>query len=290
MFLRTVRKIAFLTVNIWSERDFLKLFYYGTTGQLLDLDKPKTFCDKLNWLKLYYRRIEFSTMVDKVSAKDFVASIIGNNYIIPNIQVFKSVDEIDIINLPQQFVIKCSHDSGGVYICRDKHNFDFKTVKKKLNKALTNNFVKYTKEYPYKNVKPQILIEELLSDGYDDLDDYKFYCFSGKAIYCQVISGRNKFETVEFYDRNWKLQPFVGLNLEKIHVRKTHRACPENFNEMLYVADKLSSSIDTPFVRIDLYNIKGKIYFGEITFFPASGMGCFYPKEWNERLGELISI
>lgn len=238
-----------------------------------------------------YHKEEFTQLVDKVAAKDYVATTIGKQYIIPTIAVYNSVDEIDLDALPEQFVIKCTHDSGGVFICRNKSVFNVSTVKAKIKRSLESNFVKYTKEYPYINVKPRIIVEELLTESNkEDIEDYKFYCFNGVAKYCQIIANRSERETVDFYDRDWQHQPFVGLNLDVIHLSTIERQKPASYDEMLQVADKLASSIDSPFVRIDLYNIKGKIYFGEITFFPASGMGSFYPEEWNEKIGDMIKL
>lgn len=261
-------------------------------GYWMDWNNPKSFCEKLQWLKIYDKHPEYTKMVDKVAAKEYVAGIIGEQYIIPTLAVYNSAEEINFDALPNQFVLKCTHDSGSLVICRDKSIFDCEATRKKMRKGLKRTYIIQNREYPYKNVHRRIIAETYLKTGNSkDLIDYKFFCFNGKAEFCQMITNRNTHETIDFYDRAWIHQPFTGLISTK---QKTPPQkivdMPEHYKKMVDIADKLSSSITAPFVRIDLYNIHGNIYFSEITFFPKSGLGFFRPNEWNNKLGELIEL
>ena len=259
-------------------------------GYWNDWDSPKTFSEKLQWLKVYNKHPEYTKMVDKLAAKDYVAGIIGKEYIIPTLAVYNTVDEIDFNKLPNQFVMKCTHDSGGLVVCREKSKLNEDDVRKKMRDGLKRSYTVKNREYPYKDVPRRIIVEQYMEDeNCYELKDYKFFCFGGKAEYCQVIENRSTEETIDFYDREWKHQPFIGLNPTAHHAPTAHQA-PMAYEEMFEIADKLSSSIAAPFVRIDLYNINGRIYFGEITFFPASGMKKFRPDEWNYIFGDLIKL
>lgn len=280
------RTIAYLL----PDKLYLSIKFRTRMGYWMDWNNPKTFCEKIQWLKVYNKHKEYTEMVDKYAAKEYVSKHIGSEYIIPTIGIFKSVDEINFSTLPNQFVLKCTHDSGGLVVCKDKANLNIKSVKNKLRKGLKRTYVVQNREYPYKNVPRRIIAEQYLqTNSGSDLIDYKFFCFNGKAEYCQVIANRSTDESIDFYDRNWKHQEFIGL-LPTAHHAPTAHHMPKNYDKMLEIADKLASDIPAPFVRIDLYNIVGKIYFGEITFFPATGMGVFRPSEWDLRLGELIRL
>ena len=288
IFLWVLMKIGW----ILSDKLYLKCLYYLSMGKILNLDNPITFCEKIQWLKLYNRKHEFTNLVDKLAVKDYVSSLIGNEYVIPTIGIFENPNDIDFENLPDQFILKTTHGggSGGIVICRDKNKFDQKKALEKLQKSLRLDIYKYYREWPYQNVHRRIIAEPFLSDGKnDDLVDYKFFCFGGKAKYCQVIMDRSTEETIDFFDREWNHQEFIGLSPTVHHSFKKHDK-PLHYNDMLKIADELASSVRAPFVRIDLYNILGKIYFGEITFFPASGIGRFKPDYWDEILGDLINI
>lgn len=279
-----IDRIAFLL----SDKTLIKLKFRLYLGYWIDLDNPKTFCEKLQWLKLHNRKSIYTKMVDKISVKDYVSSIIGSEYIIPTIATFDSVEEIDWNVLPNQFVIKCAHDSGGIVVCKDKSHLDIEASKRKIKWGLNRRYYYQNREWPYKNVPRRILAEQYINDDcFNELFDYKFYCFDGKPMYCQVIRDRFTNETIDFYDMDWNHLPFVGLNQSAsnglISVEK-----PDALPTMIDICSKLSSNI--PFVRIDLYYVKGMVYFGEITFFPASGFGSFTPEEWNSKLGKLINI
>lgn len=269
---------------------YLSIKFRTRLGYWMDWSKPETFGEKLQWLKIYDRHPEYTQMVDKVTAKDYAADIIGKEYIIPTLDIYNSVDEIDFNKLPNQFVLKCTHDSGGQVICKDKNKLDVENVKKKLRKGLKRTYIIQNREYPYKNVPRRIIAEKYMQNGTDsELTDYKFFCFNGKARYCQVIADRHTDETIDFYDREWKHQPFIGLQPNAHHALTLHQA-PDNYEIILNLVDKLAEKIASPFVRIDFYVINSHPYFGEITFFPASGIGVFKPQEWNLKLGEMIKL
>lgn len=260
-------------------------------GYELNLKHPRTFCEKLQWLKLYDRRPEYTTMVDKYAVKQYVADIIGEEYIIPTFGVWDKVEDIDWQSLPNQFVMKCTHDSGGLIICKDKSQLDIEEAKQKLNKSLCYNYYLNGREWPYKNVPRRIIAEKFMAPEKTpvpkDLPDYKFFCFNGEPKYCQVIRDRNTKETIDFYDMDWKHQEFVGLNPVACN-GLTPVACPENLDEMKDICRKLAKDIS--FVRVDLYVIDDRKYFGELTFYPTSGFGVFTPDEWNDRLGDLLTL
>lgn len=286
-FIRIKRALVYRSARLFSDRKYLEILFPLRIGYPLNLDHPKTFNEKLQWLKLHDHRPEYTQMVDKVEAKKYVANIIGEEYIIPTLEVFESAEDIDFDIMPDQFVLKCTHDSGSVIVCRDKSKLDKKKTKKILAKALNNNYFYAKREYPYKDVKPRILAEQYLEnpDG-SALKDYKFYCFDGAPVYCQVISDRQTRTSMDFFDRNWLHQPFHKTKgypfAEKLPKR------PINHALMLNLAARLSSG--HPFLRVDFYEIDGQVYFGELTFYPASGMGAFSPMEWDYKFGELIHL
>lgn len=281
-----LEKLSFLI----PDKPYLQMMYRLHMGKKLNLKNPKTFNEKLQWLKLYNRKPEYTIMVDKVKAKEYVANIIGEDYIIPTLGVWDDPDDIDFDALPDQFVLKCNHNSGkGMCICRDKSKLDIPKVKAELRKGLKENYFLHGREWPYKDVPRKILAEKFMVDEDEpELRDYKFFCCNGEPKYCQVISDRSTDEKIDFYDMDWnRLLGLLGL-ADNIH-NSDHDICrPSSFEEMKVFAKKLSKNI--PFSRIDFYEINHRLYFGEITFFPASGFGCFRPDEWNERMGELIVL
>lgn len=286
-------RIALLIKNArWCKSDekYLKKLFKLKVGKVLDLDNPQTFSEKLQWLKLYNRKPEYTQMVDKVEVKKYVANIIGEEYIIPTLGVYNSVDEIDFEALPNQFVLKTTHGGGGggVVVCKDKSTLNIADCKRKLQRSMKQNIYWHLREWPYKDITPRIIAEKLLEvAGSEDLPDYKFYCFNGEPRYCQVIRDRNSKETIDFYDMEWNHMPFVGLN-PIAENGLTPVARPAHLENMLEICKKIAN--DIPFARIDLYLVNETEYFGEITFYPASGMGTFRPQEWNIKLGELIDI
>lgn len=269
-----------------SDKSFLKVTYRIRMGKKLDLDNPKTFNEKLQWLKLYNRKPEYTPMVDKFDVKKHVAEKIGEEYIIPTIGVWDKFEDIDFDNLPERFVLKCTHDSGGLAICKEKSTFDTQQAKAKLEKHLKNNFYYFGREWPYKNIKPRIIAEKYIEEGQGELKDYKFMCFNGKVQCTFVCSDRftEKGLHVTFFDRDWNVMPFersypsVKEGLPK----------PLNYQKMIELAEILSK--DIPFVRVDFYEVDNQIFFGELTFFPGNGTEPFSPEIWDLKLGEWIDL
>lgn len=266
---------------------YLKIFYKKKIGKKLNLKNPQTFNEKMQWLKLNDRKEIYTTMVDKYDVKKYVANIIGEEYIIPTIGVYDNFDNINFDELPNKFVIKCTHDSGGVVVCKDKSTFNIEIARKKINDCLKKNFYYLGREWPYKNVKPRIIIEKFLEDEKnEDLIDYKIMCFNGKAQCSFLCLNRRSKEglNVDFYDLNWNKMPFERHYKQSNIVMEK----PENYDLMIELAEKLAKNI--PFVRVDFYDIKGKVYFGELTFYPGSGMEEFNPEEWDKKLGDLLVL
>lgn len=266
---------------------FIKLHFRLSLGYSLNLNNPKTFSEKLQWLKFNDLHDEYAKMVDKIEAKKHVASIIGDEYIIPTLAVWNNVDDIDWDSLPESFVIKPTNDSGGLIICKNKSDFDIDKAKERIKHFGKRDYSRVSKEYPYKNVPHRFIAEEYKEDesGFE-LKDYKFFCFNGRAEFCQVIRGRSSKMTIDFFDRNWKHQPFHEPKAFPFSKEEITR--PINYDKMLKIASALSKGI--PFIRVDLYNIHGKIYFGELTFFPTSGFGGFDPIEWDKKLGDMLIL
>jgi hypothetical protein len=255
----------------------------------LNLRNPKTFNEKIQWLKLHDRKPEYSKLVDKVTAKEIVGEIIGKEYIIPTLGVWNCFDEINFDLLPNQFVLKCTHDSGTILICKNKNLFNKKTAKRKLTKALKSNYYWMWREWPYKDVKPRIIAEEFLNDDVsDDLFDYKFMAFNEKVRSTFVCSNRNYKGNlnVTFFDLEWNRLPFERTYYQSpIEIEK-----PINYELMLKLTERLVKEIHSSFVRIDFYEVNGKIYFGEVTFFPGSGLESFQPVEWDYKFGEWLEL
>ena len=227
-------------------------------------------------------------MVDKIEAKKYVARIIGKEYIIPTLGVWDRYEDIDFRKLPNQFVLKCSHDSGGLVICRDKAKFDSNAAKRIINKSLKHNFFWYGREWPYKNVKPRILAEKYMEDeSTSELKDYKFFCFNGVVKALFIASDRfvpNEETKFDFFDANFKHLPFTNGHPNANIVPKR----PESFIEMKKLAEQLSQKI--PHLRVDFYEVNGKIYFGELTFSHWSGLVPFNPEMWDNKFGSWIKL
>lgn len=273
---------------VLSDKIYLQLFYYIKFGKNLNLKEPKTFNEKLQWLKLYNRKDIFTIMVDKLKAKEWAASIIGSKYIIPTLAIWNKPEEVDITVLPNQFIIKPNHNSGvGITICKDKNTCNVKEIISKLQDAFKHNYYIYNREWPYKNINRKIFAEKLLIDqSGDDLKDYNFFCFNGIPKFLKVDINRFHGHRANYYNMNWELQPFGEIDYPSnpdIEVEK-----PANFNEMIFLAQKLSNGL--PFLRVDFYSVNGKTFFGECTFFPASGTGEWYPEGIDRKLGELINL
>lgn len=272
--------------RLFPDALFLRIVYYHITGERLHLKKPQKFNEKLQWLKLNDRREEYTALVDKFEVKKHVEKIIGNKYIIPTLAVYDRVEEIDFNALPDQFVLKCTHDSGGVVICKDKKTFDRQAAIDVLRDGLSKNFYLYSREWPYKNVVPRIIAEKYLVDeSGKELKDYKIFCFEGEPKIVQVDYDRFSNHRRILFDTDWNRLPFTlgfPTDWECLIPR------PKGLEEMLDVARQLSKGI--PHVRVDLYNIGGEIFFGELTFYHGSGLEKFTPESWNVKFGNWIKI
>lgn len=265
---------------------YLKMIYYLRTGNKLHLNNPLTFNEKLQWLKLYNRKPEYTKLVDKIAVKEYVAKIIGEEFVIPTLGVWRSFDDINFTKLPKQFVLKCNHDSGGIVICKDKDSLDKECVAQKIKKALAHNYYYREREWPYKNVRPLVFAEKFMVDeSGSELKDYKIFCFDGKPYMIQVDFNRFVNHRRNIYFADWSLAPFEYGYPTDTNVKIPRPVC---LDKMLDLAKKLSK--DIPFVRVDFYVIYDKIYFGELTFYPEAGIGKFNPDIWNIKLGECLKI
>ena len=274
--------VAFIPDKLWLTWRFKQRL-----GYKMDWKNPKTFNQKLQWLKVYDRNPEYTKMVDKYEAKKYVAERIGEEYIIPTLGVWNRFDDIDFDQLPDQFVLKCTHDSGGLVICRDKNTLDKAAAKKKIEYSLAQNYYATSKEWPYKNVKPRIIAEKYMEDSKTaELRDYKFFAFDGKAKAMFIASERYGAEETkfDFYDME-----FNHLDLRNGHPNSNAKIeKPVCFDQMRELAEKLSKGI--PQLRVDFYEVDGKIYFGELTFAHWSGMTPFEPQEWDRTFGDWIEL
>lgn len=275
--------------NWMPDKAYLKMMYRSQLGKKLNLDNPQTFNEKLQWLKLYDRRPEYSQMVDKYEAKKYVSDIIGEEYIIPTLGVWERFDDINFSQLPNKFVLKCTHDSGGLVICRDKDKFDMLAARRKINKALKRSYYKFTREWPYKNVKPRIIAEKYMEDQQThDLRDYKIYAFDGVAKALMINAGREKRNTTADYYL-LKESSFIHLDFSWGYPNSTKKAhVPKSLHTMIDIAEQLSQGI--PELRCDFYEVNGKTYFGELTFFDGSGFAPFKPQEWDDEFGKWVEL
>lgn len=274
--------------NFIPDKLFLEVYYKLITGKKLDLENPVSYNEKLQWLKIYDRKNIYTIMVDKYEAKQYVANIIGKEYIIPTIGVYNKFEEIDFNKLPNRFVIKCTHDSGGLVIVKDKKTIDINLIRRKINKCLRKNYYNSSKEWPYKNVKPRIIIEKYMEDNNNiSMRDYKFFCFNGVPKLMYLSEGLEDHSTarMSFYDMNFDISDCKRADYKQLeYVPKK----PKTFEKMKEFASLLSHNI--PHLRVDFYEINGKLYFGELTFFTCSGFIPFEKEKWNKKLGEWIKI
>lgn len=276
-------------LHFLPDKAYLSIMYRAYLGKKLNWKNPKTFNEKLQWLKLYDRNPAYCSMVDKYAAKQFAAERIGSQYVVPLLAgPWDSFDEIDFDALPEQFVLKTTHDCGGVWICTDKQKLDKRAAKAFFRKHLKNNYYLSGREWPYKNVKPRIFAELFLSElGNDDLRDYKFFCFDGVPKLMFIASERQSQDQetkFDFYDMDFNHLPIING-----HPNSPHPIVkPENFERMKELAAVLSDGI--PHLRVDFYECGGRLYLGELTFSHWSGFIAFEPDEWDERIGSWIKL
>lgn len=262
--------------------------YLRKMRRWLNLKDPKTFNEKLQWLKVYDHNPLYPTIVDKHEVKAYIEEKIGKEYVIPTLKVYDTPDEIDWDELPQRFVLKCTHDSGGVVVCHDKNSFDKELAMKRLWRHHKRNYYNHSREWPYKMIRPRVIAEQYMEDrkGDGELKDYKFFCFDGEPKMLFVASDRQKKEETKF--------DFFDMDFNHLDITNGHPNAvnpiekPATFDKMKEIAAKLSEGF--PHVRVDLYDIEGKIYFGELTLYHYSGMVPFHPHVWDERMGSWMKL
>ena len=280
---RTVSKL----LRLLPDKQYVQLQYLSNHHRLPNLKNPQTLNEKVMWLKLYDHKPVYTTMVDKYAAKAYISERVGSEYIVPTLGVWNNVEDINFESLPQQFVLKWNHDSGGVVICKDKSTFDIESAKIRLDKRKNNNGFWYGREWPYKNVPHKILAEAYLGEN---LQDYRIYCYNGEPKYIysytnESFADGSKPEPAycDIYDCDWKPMAFRQKSPPRGNVER-----PSGLNVMLDIARKLS--VDSPFLRVDFYQIGEQVYVGELTFFPGSGLTKFIPAEWDEILGSWLEL
>ena len=274
--------------NWMNDETYIKTAFKICMGKELNLDNPQTFSEKLQWIKLYDRNPLYTKLVDKYEVKAIVERKIGKEYLIPTLGIWEKFDEIDFEKLPNQFVLKCTHDSGGLIICKDKSKLDINKARKLINKCLRHSYFWGDREWPYKNVPPRIIAETYMEDSKTaELRDYKFFCFDGqvKALFIATNRSKGAHETkFDFFDENFNHLPFTNGH-PNADVKPEKPSC---FEEMKQIAASLSKGI--PHVRVDLYEVDGKVYFGEMTFTSYGAIMDFYTDEFLKRCGSMIKL
>ena len=268
------------------DKPYLKMVYKIKTGKKLNLKNPQTFSEKIQWLKLNEKHDEYTDLVDKIKVRKAVEKIMGEDICFPLIGVWDRYEDIDFDSLPDKFVLKCNHDSGSVKLIKDKSKMDHKMLAEFFNGRLKINAYVLGREYPYKNVPPKIIAEKYMeSQTSGEIRDYKFFCFDGQAKLMYVALDRSINPRFDFFDMSFNRLDITNCDCppsNKIYAK------PEKFDEMKAIAEKLSRGMKQ--VRIDLYEIDNKIYFGEYTFFHAGGFWPFEPEEWEKKIGDMIKL
>ena len=271
---KILKKIKY-AMRIIPDRAYIQMYYFAHFKKFCNLKNPKTYNEKLNWLKLHDKNPIYTRIVDKFEAKEYVKDIIGDQYIIPTLGVWDNFDDIDFDELPQQFVLKCTHDSEGLVIVKDKDKLDKEMAKNKIESALKQNFFYIGREWPYKNVKPRIIAEKYMEDHIDgELRDYKFFCFDR-------ASDNVKFD---YFDLNFN---HLDIKQKYPHAEQPLRK-PVTFEKMIELSKVLSKGF--PHVRVDFYEVDGQLYFGELTFYHFSGFMPFEPNKWDKIFGDWIKL
>ena len=275
--------------NNMPDEEYLERMFKAKLGYELNLEHPQTFNEKINWLKIHDHKPVYTTMVDKNTAKQYIADRIGEKYSIPTLGVWDRFDDIDFDVLPKSFVLKTTHDSGGIVLCKDKPALDIEYARRKLNNSLRRNYFYYGREWPYKEVKPRIIAEELLQGtNSEEVKDYKLQCFDGKFDNIFVAEGRFSKRGVRYhyFDRDWNYIPYCPY--DDIDISSLQELRPQCYEEMINIAEKLSEGL--PQLRVDLYEIDGKVYFGEMTFYSQSGFDTDITYEADCILGSKLTL
>lgn len=271
-----------------SDKSFLKLRYKYLVGKRLNLKNPRTFNEKLQWLKLYDRNPEYCKLVDKYEVKKIISDTIGEEYVIPTLGVWDHFEDIDFNSLPDRFALKCTHDSGSVVLCHDKNTFDIEAARKKITAKLKVNPFWHGREWPYKDLNPRIIAEQYMRcENGEELIDYKFFCFGGEPEFVYVSQGLSNHAaaSLSYLWMDWTRAPFYRGDFPQFDKLPDK---PKTYDKMVELAKILSK--DCPFARVDFYEINGKLYFGEITFYPGSGFTVYSPDGWDEKIGEWLNL
>lgn len=290
---KNMSKIKCFLMRGIDDEEFLKRKFKENTGKELDLRNPKTFNEKLQWLKLYYHKPEFTIMADKLGVRDFVKEKLGNEILLTELYgVYSSFDEIDFNLLPNQFVLKCTHDCGSIVICKDKSKLDMSKARRILEGGLKHNYFYVGREWPYKNIKPRIIAEEYLKDDSKDnlenfipvLNAWKIFCFDGEPKLLCYTTDKPPDIRQNYFNINFEpVDLSIGFKTSDVPITK-----PINFDKMLYFASILSKNM--PFIRVDLYNISGRIYFNELTFYNWGGIAKYEPFQWDLMMGDWLKL
>lgn len=277
-------RIMWRTAKFWPDETYIQMMSLIGSGHKLNLKNPTTFNEKLNWMKLYYHNPQYTDMVDKYKAKDYVASKIGSEYVVPVFGVYRSFEDIDFDKLPNQFVLKCTHDSGSYVVVKNKATMDTAKARKIINRGMNRDYFLIEREWPYKKVEHRILAEKYMDDKTGrTLRDYKFWCFNGKPMYMYcTVKDDDIYEN--FYDMD-----FTPVDINHGFRRyQPEFEKPAGFEEMKVLAAKLSEGI--PFVRVDFFQVEGTVFFGEFTFYDWAGLQPFERREHDVKLGRLIDL
>lgn len=272
-------------MRILSDKQFVMLDYLIALKKVPNFNKPTTYSEKLQWIKVYGHLEKFTKYVDKFEVRKYVGKMIGNKYLIPVLGVYKKYSEIDFQNLPEQFVIKATHGSGYNYVCKAKSKLDLKMLEKIINGWMNENFYFKTRERQYKNIEPKIIIEKYLEDSTGSLMDFKIFCFDGKPTFIYTVTDRFVDVKYNFLDLNWNMLPIKYLGYPNTDNSQDK---PIKLKEMISITKRLASKF--PFVRVDLYLVKNKVYFGELTFTPDNGLHKLDPPEIENNLGKMIDL
>ncbi|AOZ97019.1 ATP-grasp fold amidoligase family protein [Butyrivibrio hungatei] len=284
---REAKNRIYSAMRIIPDRAYIKLMFWARVGKWPDLNNPETYNEKLQWMKMYDRNPYYCNLVDKYKAREIAGKIIGEEYLVPSYGVWDKFDDIDFDSLPEKFVIKCTHDSGGIVICQDKKDFDKKEAKKRITNSLRLNYFWIGREWPYKNLSPRIIVEQYLEDTkHNEVRDYKFFCFDGRPKLMYIATNRQgKSETYfDFFDMD-------GNHLDIVNAHSNAPVIPDlpcKFEEMKLLAEKLSTGLKH--VRIDFYEVNGKVFFGEFTLFHMSGFRRFIPDKWDRIIGDWLNL
>ena len=285
------RNFIFKIMSVIPDKPYLRIRYFQRMHKILHLKNPKTYNEKLQWLKLYDRKPLYTKLVDKYLVREYVKEKIGEEYLIPLLAVYERAEDIDFDALPDEFVLKCTHDSGGLFICKDKSKLTpekIAEIREKLDRSLKYDYYLHSREWPYKDVPRRIIAEKYMEDESEkELKDYKFYTFGGRVKAILMTSGRFEKDKTgfDFFDEN--CQRIEGLKREKPN-SKGEVKLPEKVKEMIPLVEKLAEGF--PHIRVDLYLVNGRIYFGEMTFFAGSGFTKFEPEKWDRIFGDWIVL